>query len=124
MRFGRPGALVASGVPLITGMCIDPALFRHRDALSALVLAGIAMYAGGVLGVQSRGEHLSEVAHRTGGELTEPTMEERIRERAYELWQQDGSLEGCADEYWRQAKEMVEQEIRVEQSAARRPTED
>jgi hypothetical protein len=33
------------------------------------------------------------------------TFEERIRARAYELWQPDGSLEDCADEYWRMARE-------------------
>ncbi|SAL89006.1 hypothetical protein AWB68_08966 [Caballeronia choica] len=38
-------------------------------------------------------------------------MEERIRKRAYELWQQDGSMEGCADEYWRQARQIVEREM-------------
>ncbi|CAE6816095.1 hypothetical protein R75461_05877 [Paraburkholderia nemoris] len=33
---------------------------------------------------------------------------ERIRERAHQLWQQDGSLEGCADEYWQIARTLVE----------------
>lgn len=46
--------------------------------------------------------------------MNKVTLEERIRERAYLLWQQDGALEGCADEYWRQAREMVEEEIREE----------
>ena len=36
---------------------------------------------------------------------------ERIRERAYQLWQQDGSLEGCADEYWQIARTLVEREF-------------
>ncbi|MFM0756010.1 MULTISPECIES: DUF2934 domain-containing protein [Paraburkholderia] len=31
--------------------------------------------------------------------MSETTLEEKIRARAFELWQQDGSLEGCADEY-------------------------
>jgi hypothetical protein len=48
--------------------------------------------------------------------MDELTLEERIRQRAYELWQQDGSMEGCADEYWRQAREMIEQEIIEEKS--------
>jgi hypothetical protein len=39
------------------------------------------------------------------------TVEERIRARAYELWQQDGSLEGCADEYWHMARALVEKEM-------------
>jgi hypothetical protein len=37
-------------------------------------------------------------------------LEERIRERAYELWMRHGSIHGRADEYWYQA----EQEIRGE----------
>jgi hypothetical protein len=41
------------------------------------------------------------------------TMEEKIRVRAYELWQQDGSLEGCADEYWHLARAQVENEMAV-----------
>ena len=39
------------------------------------------------------------------------TLEQRIRRRAYELWRQEGSMEGCADEYWRQAREMIEAQI-------------
>lgn len=50
--------------------------------------------------------------------MDELTLEERIRQRAYELWQQDGSMEGCADEYWRQAREMVELEI-IEENSSR-----
>jgi hypothetical protein len=51
------------------------------------------------------------------GVLTEAqTLDERIRVRAYELWQQDGSMEECADEYWQQAREMVERELREEQA--------
>jgi len=37
-------------------------------------------------------------------------LEEKIRERAYELWMRHGSIHGRADEYWYQA----EQEIRGE----------
>ncbi|SAL08089.1 hypothetical protein AWB81_08583 [Caballeronia arationis] len=48
--------------------------------------------------------------------MKELTLEERIRKKAYELWQQDGSMEGCADEYWRQAREIVEQEMLEEKS--------
>ncbi|MXQ10071.1 DUF2934 domain-containing protein [Microvirga makkahensis] len=39
-------------------------------------------------------------------------LEQRIRERAYELWMQHGSLPGRAEEYWYQA----EQEILGQQS--------
>jgi hypothetical protein len=48
------------------------------------------------------------------------SIEERIRTRAYELWQADGAMEGCADEYWRHAREAVEQEIAVELAAVER----
>ena len=33
--------------------------------------------------------------------------EERIRERAYHLWEQDGSPEGRADEYWDRASRQI-----------------
>jgi hypothetical protein len=46
------------------------------------------------------------------------TVEERIRERAYALWEEDGRLEGCDDEYWRQAREMVEKELLESESGA------
>jgi hypothetical protein len=39
------------------------------------------------------------------------TIEQRIRAKAYELWQEDGSMEGCADEYWKRARNLVEAEI-------------
>ena len=42
------------------------------------------------------------------------SIEARIRTRAYELWLADGAMEGCADEYWRQARETVEKEIEFE----------
>ncbi|WP_082771674.1 DUF2934 domain-containing protein [Caballeronia sordidicola] len=43
------------------------------------------------------------------------SIEDRIREKAYTLWLVDGAMEGCADEYWRQAREAVENEIACEQ---------
>jgi hypothetical protein len=43
--------------------------------------------------------------------MNDMSVEERIRARAFELWQQDGSLEGCADEYWHMARELVEKEM-------------
>ncbi|MFM0397750.1 DUF2934 domain-containing protein [Paraburkholderia phytofirmans] len=43
------------------------------------------------------------------------SVEERIRAKAYELWQEDGSMEGCADEYWRRARHLVEAELADEQ---------
>jgi len=36
--------------------------------------------------------------------------EEKIRVRAYELWEKDGSPEQRADEYWERAKAQVEEE--------------
>lgn len=42
------------------------------------------------------------------------TVEQRIRAKAYALWQEDGSMEGCADEYWRRARSIVEAEIAEE----------
>ena len=35
-----------------------------------------------------------------------PEQEERLRERAYFLWQEDGCPEGRADEYWERAREL------------------
>jgi hypothetical protein len=43
------------------------------------------------------------------------TIEQRIRAKAYALWEEDGSMEGCADEYWRKARELVEAEIAEEE---------
>jgi len=42
-HYGLLGALIASSVPVLVWMAIDLGLFRHFDALSALVLASIAM---------------------------------------------------------------------------------
>ncbi|WP_321800899.1 VC0807 family protein [Caballeronia sp. J97] len=42
-HFGVADALIASAVPLIAWMIFDVVRFRHFDALSAIVLAGIAM---------------------------------------------------------------------------------
>jgi hypothetical protein len=44
------------------------------------------------------------------------SKDERIRGRAYTLWEEDGALEGCADEYWRQAREQIEGELRREEN--------
>ncbi|MDR6392065.1 DUF2934 domain-containing protein [Paraburkholderia phenoliruptrix] len=40
----------------------------------------------------------------------EPTVEDRIRKRAYELWESDGSPEGRADDYWVRAEAQIEAE--------------
>jgi hypothetical protein len=44
------------------------------------------------------------------------SIEQRIRKRAYALWEEDGSMEGCDDEYWRKARELVEEELKEAQS--------
>jgi hypothetical protein len=44
------------------------------------------------------------------------SIEGRIRTKAYELWLADGAMEGCADEYWRQAREMIEKEVAFERT--------
>ena len=38
------------------------------------------------------------------------SIEDRVRERAYALWEQDGRLNGRSDDYWRQARSEVEAE--------------
>jgi hypothetical protein len=38
------------------------------------------------------------------------SREEKIRVRAYELWEKDGSPEGRADEYWEQAQAQIDEE--------------
>jgi hypothetical protein len=59
----------------------------------------------------SLGDPSVKTSASSGDEVKPQTIEQRIRDRAYQLWQQDGALEGCADEYWYQARQMVEQEI-------------
>lgn len=49
--------------------------------------------------------------------MSEMTVEEKICARAFELWQQDGGLEGCADEYWRMARALVEKELAIPDAA-------
>jgi hypothetical protein len=36
--------------------------------------------------------------------------DERIRERAYHLWEQDGAPEGRSDEYWEKARRQIDAE--------------
>jgi Protein of unknown function (DUF2934) len=36
--------------------------------------------------------------------------EERIREKAYQLWEEDGSPDGKPDVYWHRAREIIEKE--------------
>jgi hypothetical protein len=39
-----------------------------------------------------------------------PTMDDRIRARAYALWEDDGGPHGLSDHYWRQARSDLESE--------------
>ena len=36
--------------------------------------------------------------------------EQRIRERAYSMWELDGRPEGMAERYWNRAQELIENE--------------
>jgi hypothetical protein len=38
------------------------------------------------------------------------TIEDRVREGAYALWEKDGRTDGRSDEYWRQVRSEVEAE--------------
>jgi hypothetical protein len=38
------------------------------------------------------------------------SMVERIRARAYELWESDGGPDGRDDEYWEKARTLIESE--------------
>ncbi|WP_165105247.1 MULTISPECIES: DUF2934 domain-containing protein [unclassified Caballeronia] len=49
------------------------------------------------------------------------TTEKRIRDRAFQLWQRDGALEGCADEYCHQARQMIEREITEDEGKTLQP---
>ena len=40
-------------------------------------------------------------------ERSEQGVDERIRQRAYRLWEEDGSPEGQADEYWYRAARQI-----------------
>jgi hypothetical protein len=42
--------------------------------------------------------------------MSTESMEDRIRRRAYELWEQDASPAGRADEYWDRAQKQIEAE--------------
>ncbi len=82
--------------------------------LCCLGFVGVA--ALGLAGGQSSPRFSGEAEHEDRRVIMDKETEQRIRERAYELWIQHGSLPGRADEYWYQA----EQEIlgRASQSAA------
>jgi len=37
-------------------------------------------------------------------------LDERIRQRAYQLWQEEGCPEGQADKHWERARESIDSE--------------
>jgi hypothetical protein len=47
----------------------------------------------------------------TGG--SPETREQRIRQRAYELWEREGRPEGREEEYWKRAEELLEDETQA-----------
>lgn len=47
--------------------------------------------------------------------------DDQIREKAYLLWLADGAMEGCADEYWREARRAIE--IKTAQRSAEQSAE-
>lgn len=49
------------------------------------------------------------------GDDAEREVEERVRARAYALWDQDGRPEGRSDEYWQRAWKEMEAELLREQ---------
>jgi hypothetical protein len=42
----------------------------------------------------------------------ETDLQTRIRERAHQLWEAEGSPEGRLEEYWHRAQELIEDESR------------
>jgi Protein of unknown function (DUF2934) len=40
--------------------------------------------------------------------MTEPTVEERIRAKAHELWESEGRPEGQQERHWQLARQMIE----------------
>jgi hypothetical protein len=50
--------------------------------------------------------------------MEDKSLEDRIRERAYALWESDGKPDGRADQYWEIARqEMEAEETRMNGSA-------
>jgi hypothetical protein len=47
--------------------------------------------------------------------VPEPSVEQRVRERAYALWIQAGRPDGRSAEFWQRARDEIEQELLREQ---------
>ena len=58
--------------------------------------------------VEEPTEHFAAIANRKEVTVsdTKHKLEQRIRERAYFLWQQEGCPAGRADQHWEQASEI------------------
>jgi hypothetical protein len=41
-----------------------------------------------------------------------PEWEQRVRERAYALWEAEGRAQGRDEEYWHRAQELIDDETR------------
>lgn len=50
---------------------------------------------------------MRRVRHKDKRVIMDKQLEQRIRERAYELWMQHGSQPGRADDYWYQAEREI-----------------
>jgi hypothetical protein len=60
---------------------------------------------------------VQEGSHAAGVRATRPDLDERIRHRAYELFEQRGRREGFHDEDWAQAEAEILAEFEREKSA-------
>jgi hypothetical protein len=52
----------------------------------------------------------SDISGTPRDQNADAEREARIREWAYQLWQEDGAPEGRADEYWHRARTLLEDE--------------
>lgn len=52
---------------------------------------------------------------------TKPDLEHRIREKAFQIWQMDGSPEGREEHYWYLARDLIEAEVEAEAKASKHP---
>jgi hypothetical protein len=59
----------------------------------------------------------NEASGTSPEQIANAQRELRIREKAYELWQMDGSPEGKPDEYWHRARQIIENEAMPDTSA-------
>jgi hypothetical protein len=51
------------------------------------------------------------------------SLEERIRQRAYQIWEEDGQPEGREHEHWERAVREIEAEEKADESEASDPAE-